>query len=103
MQGIDEKTSHLVNYLDKVNQRGLPPKGLGMIHRRGHTDQIKLCRIPLDGYQMETFAESVHRAKFVTKIILKDCGLTDKEGLLVITKMNQSLVRHLDFSQNAGL
>ena len=52
---------------------------------------------------MGPFAESVNRAKFVTKIILKDCGLTDKEGLLVITKMNKGLVRHLDFSQNPGL
>ena len=48
MQGIDNKTSHLVNYLDQVNKKGLPPKGLGMIHRRGETDEIRLCGRALD-------------------------------------------------------
>ena len=52
---------------------------------------------------MEAFATSVNRAKFVTKIILKDCGLTDKEGIQIISQMNKYLVRHLNFSENSTL
>ena len=81
MQGKDEKTSHIVNYFNKVNDKGLVPKGLGMIHRKDDIDQIKVTGLNLDGIHLEAFAESVHRAKYVTKIILRDCGLSDKEGI----------------------
>ena len=79
------------------------PKGLGMIHRKDEIDQIKVCGLNLDGIHLEAFATSVSRAKFVTKIILKDCGLTDKEGIQIITQMNLALVKHLDFSENSTL
>ena len=79
------------------------PKGLGMIHRKDDVDQIKVCGLNLDGIHLEAFAISVHRARYVTKIILKDCGLTDKEGISIISQMNKSLVKHLDVSENSTL
>ena len=30
----DDNTSHLVNYFSVVNNKGMAPKGLGMIHRK---------------------------------------------------------------------
>ena len=99
----DESTSHLVNYFKVVNEKGMAPKGLGMIHRKDDVDQINLRGLNLDGIHLEAFAISVSRAKYVTKIILKDCGLSDKEGLRIITNMNKKLVKHLDFSENSTL
>ena len=81
----DNKTSHLVNYFNEVNSKGQIPKGLGMIHRKDDTDQINLRGMNLGGIHLEAFAMSVNRAKYVTKINLKDCGLTDKEGISIIT------------------
>ena len=52
---------------------------------------------------MEAFAVSVSRAKYVSKIILKDCGLTNKEGLRIINNMNKKLVKHIDFGENSTL
>ena len=74
-----------------------------MIHRKDDTDQINVRGLNLDGIHLEAFAISVHRAKFVTKIILKDCGLTDKEGIQIITQMNKGMVKHLDLSENSTL
>ena len=46
---------------------------------------------------------SVNKAKYVTKINLKDCGLTNQEGISVITNINRSLVKELDLSGNSTL
>ena len=81
----------------------MAPKGLGMIHRKDNVDQINMRGLNLDGIHLEAFAISVARAKYVTKIILKDCGLTDKEAIKIITNMNKKLVKHLDFSENSTL
>ena len=74
-----------------------------MIHRKDQVDQINVTGLQLDGIHLEAFAVSVHRAKYVTKIILKDCGLSDKEGISIISNMNRELVKHLDFSENSTL
>ena len=46
---------------------------------------------------------SVNKAKYVTKINLKDCGLTNQEGISVITNINRRLVKELDLSGNSTL
>ena len=74
-----------------------------MIHRKDETDAINVRGLNLDGIHLEAFAASVHRAKFVTKIILRDCGLTDKEGISIVKQLNKGLVKHLDMSENSTL
>ena len=65
-----------MNYFSNINSKGQIPKGLGMIHRKDGIDQINLQGTNL-GIRLEAFSLSLNKAKYVTKINLKDCGLTN--------------------------
>ena len=73
-----------------------------MIHRKDGIDQINLQGTNL-GIRLEAFSLSLNKAKYVTKINLKDCGLTNQEGISVITNINRGLVRELNLSGNSTL
>ena len=45
-------------------------------------------------------ANSIQRAKYVNKLILKNVGLKDDQAIQIIRNMDRTLVRHLDISYN---
>ena len=45
-------------------------------------------------------SNSVGRARYINKLILKNVGLTDDQGIRIIQNMDQQAVRHLDISYN---
>lgn len=45
-------------------------------------------------------SNSLGRARYVNKLILKNVGLTDDQGIKIIQNMDQQAVRHLDISNN---
>ena len=47
--------------------------------------------------------ESLGKAKFVNKIILRNCGLKDDEAIRLIKSMDKVNIRHLDISLNPQL
>ena len=85
-----DETSHLVHYLDEMHRNGHAPKGFGLIHRRPPTDEIDGSNVKITNYHAKAIACSLDRAKYVNKLILRNTGLTDNDGISIIRAMDKS-------------
>ena len=100
MNHNEDSTSHLVTYFNEISNKCHIPKGLGMIHRKDEVNSLNMKGVLIDEIHANALANGIGRAKFVDKIILRNCGMTDKEGIKLIKSMNRINIRHLDISEN---
>ena len=100
MNHNQESTSHLVKYFSEISRKGHVPKGLGMVHRKGQPSDLDLRGVRVDAVHADALAGGIGRARFVDKLILRNCGLTDAEGIKLIRGMDRVNIRHLDVSEN---
>ena len=60
-----------------MNLNGHAPKGFGLFHRKHSIDEIDGSHTKLTDEHARAIAGSLDRAKWVSKIILRNTGLTD--------------------------
>ena len=100
MKHNEEGTSHLVTYFNEINKASSIPKGMGMIHRKDDPSALNMEGVIIDKVHSIALEESLGKAKFVNKIILRNCGLKDDEAIRLIKSMDKVNIRHLDISLN---
>lgn len=103
MKGQEHLTSHLVHYLHEMNRNGHVPKGFGYVHRKHAINEIDGSEIRITDQHAKAMAASLDKAKYVNKLILRNTGLTDEQGIAIIRAMDRTLIRHLDVSYNPQL
>lgn len=86
-----------------MNHKGQIPKSFGMVHRKTDPNEINAGQVLISDEHADAIANSVGRARFVNKIILKNVGLKDEQAIKIIRNMDKNVVRHLDISQNPML
>ena len=74
-----------------------------MIHRKIQPNEMNAGQVLISNEHADAIANSVSRAKFVNKIILKNVGLKDDQAIKIIRNMDKNVVSHLDISQNPML
>ena len=100
MNHNEDSTSHLVTYFNEISKRCHVPKGLGMIHRKDDASNLDMKGVLVDDVHADALANGIGRARFVDKLILRNCGLTDREAIKLINSMDKINIRHLDVSEN---
>ena len=101
VKGKDEQTSHLVKYYQQMNHNGHVPKSFGMVRRsKDIPNEINASHIKISDVHATAISNSLNRAKFINKLILKNVGLRDDQAIEIIRNMDMSTVRHLDLSEN---
>jgi len=103
IENQDDKTSHLVKYMNEMNKNGQIPKGFGFVHRKRSVNAIDAGEVQISDHHARAIAISLDRAKYVNKLILRNVGLTDTQGIAIIRSMDKQIVRHLDVSYNPAL
>lgn len=96
-------TSHLVHYMHEMNKSGHIPKGFGYIHRRANIDSIDGSNCNITDQHAYAMSASLDRAKYVHKLILRNTGLTDQQGISILGAMDKTNIHHLDISYNPKL
>ena len=86
-----------------MNRGGDVPKGFGFVHRKHDFHEIDGSNIKISDNHAKAIAGSLDRAKYVNKLILRNTGLTDQQGISIIRSMDKGLIRHLDISYNPQL
>ena len=71
-----------------------------MIHRKDDPSSLNMESVLMDKVHAVALEESLGKAKFVNKIILRNCGLRDDEAIRLIKSMDKVNIRHLDISLN---
>jgi hypothetical protein len=61
-----------------MNHKGQIPKSFGMVHRKTDPNEINAGQVLISDEHADAIANSVGRARFVNKIILKNVGLKDE-------------------------
>ena len=100
MKNNEEGTSHLVTYFNEINKAGSVPKSMGLIHRKDDPSMLNMESVLIDKVHACALEESLGKAKFVSKLILRNCGLMDAEAIRLIKAMDRVNIRHLDLSLN---
>lgn len=77
IEGKSDKTSHLVHYMNEMNRNGHAPKAFGFLHRKHSINEIDGSNLKLSDEQSRAIAGSLDRAKYVSKLILRNTDLTD--------------------------
>ena len=57
-------------------------------------------QIQMSDEHADAIANSVGRARYINKLILKNVGLRDEQAIGIIRNMDQQVVRHLDVGYN---
>lgn len=89
-----------MTYFNEINKAGSVPKSMGMIHRKDDPSTLDMESVLMDKVHAVALQESLGKAKFVNKIILRNCGLKDDEAIRLIKSMDKVNIRHLDISLN---
>ena len=103
VKGQEHLSSHLVHYLHEMNRNGHIPKGFGYVHRKHAINEIDGSEIRITDEHAKAMATSLDKAKYVNKLVLRNTGLNDQQGIAIITAMDKTLIRHLDVSYNPQL
>ena len=77
VQGKSHKTSHLVHYMAEMNRNGHIPKGFGFVHRKHSINKIDGSNCKITDEHADAIAGSLGRAKYVSKLILRNTGMID--------------------------
>jgi len=100
INGRDDATSHLVKYMHEMNRNLHIPKGFGFVHRKQPVNSIDASQTKITDEHAKAISQSLDRAKYVNKLILRNVGLRDDQGISIIRAMDKQVVRHLDVSYN---
>lgn len=103
LAGKSHLTSHLVTYMQEMNRNGHVPKSFGFVRRNHSIDEIDGSNCQISDAQTKAIALSLDKAKFVNKLILRNVGLTDNQGISILHSMDRTLIKHLDISYNPQL
>ena len=78
VQGKDHETSHLVKYYQQMNRNAHIPKSFGMVRRaKDAPNEMNASNVTISGEHAVAIANSLNRARFINKLILKNVGLKD--------------------------
>ena len=79
--------------MHEMNRNGHIPKGFGFVHRKNSIDSIDGSNCKITNEHAQAMASSLSRARYVNKLILRNTGLTDSQGISIINSMDSSLIK----------
>lgn len=92
-----------MNYFNKVQQKSIVPKGMGLVHKKDQANQISLRSFFLRDDYVDALSEAIGMSKFVSFIQLSNVGLTDAKAIKIIQRIDKHAVKRLDLSYNPHL
>ena len=99
-----KKSSHLLMYLDKINQSSLPPKMHGILPRKSvEVKEIDCHDTVINEMYTKPFSQAIGSAKYVDFLNLRNTNLNDERAIAILSKIDRSVVTHIDLSENPAL
>lgn len=86
-------------YLNKLEEKHLTPVPMGLIRRKGPTNQLDISNFSMGDDYAEALSEGITNIN-LTKINLKNNRLSDEGGTKIVMKLNPQNIIELDMSQN---
>eukprot|EP00347_Sterkiella_histriomuscorum_P005610 403355936 len=90
----------LVKYLSQVNQKGMLPRGMGLLHRRENVKQINIKSFYVRDAYIEAFTQGINASCMIEEINFNNIGLTTNRAIKLITNINKQRIKTLDLSHN---
>jgi hypothetical protein len=103
LKGKHLRTSHLISYIDKINNASLAPKSFSLVKRKPTINTIDCHDQVVNKHYAKPLGEALGQAKYVNMLNLRNTSLTDESAIAILSKMDRSVVTHIDISENPNL
>lgn len=94
--------SPLLDYYTSIQNQGMVPKGSGFVRTKDteRADSLNLQSFYIRKEQATSIAAGLKTARFIKKLNLRNCGLTDESFKVMIQNVDLYSLKELDISYN---